>query len=176
MKIGEPITEAKKVRCKSCGSVILLTPNPSEPNGMAVTLPKKTDRPSSMSRSNQQLLLAGGLIGLALFLALGLWWTFSNPSDRGSVEGAVKYDNAPLDRGTIVFLFSKDGKETSATAPIKQGRYSISAARGPAIGLNKVEIRGDENNPVHARYNTESELSAEISLGPNTKDYEVKSQ
>ena len=176
MKIGEAIDEPRKVRCKSCGSVILLTPNPADPSGLTASVPKKTDKSRTMSDSRQRVLLLSGLGVLGLILAIGLWWTLSNPSDRGAIEGNVSYDDGALGKGTITFLFEKDGKQISATGPIVQGRYSIRASRGPAIGVNKVEIRGDEDTPIPARYNSESGLSVEVKAGENKENFEVKSK
>ena len=54
LKVGEMITEARKVRCTGCGLVILVMPDPTDPMGTTTTIPQKTTetgkRPITLSR------------------------------------------------------------------------------------------------------------------------------
>src|SRR5712692_6481239 len=102
LKIGEAISEPKKVRCMECGIVILLTPDEDSPIGFTTSVPEKPDKTTSRSKeelARQRFLLLGGVAVLAVVLALGLWWLFSGPSDRAAIEGEVSLDSGPLERG-----------------------------------------------------------------------------
>lgn len=115
-------------------------------------------------------------------------------SDRGAVEGTVTLDGKPIETGAVTFRPSGDTKGATAGTEIKNGRYSISAAAGPMVGTNRVEISawkstgrmvpaalGDPNagmkpevvEAVAPRFNVESELTVEIRPGKNTYDFEV---
>lgn len=64
--------------------------------------------------------------------------------DRVSVAGMVTLNGQPLKAGAIVFhgpLDSADGATITSHAFIEDGRYTIDASDGPAIGTSRVEIR-----------------------------------
>ena len=44
LKIGEMITEAKKVRCTGCAIVLLVVPDDDNPDAVIATIPKKSGR------------------------------------------------------------------------------------------------------------------------------------
>jgi hypothetical protein len=79
MKLGEMITEEKKVRCSGCGIVILVNPHPTIPTEVVASIPKKSERPKGMSDSRKKLLLSGALLVLAVLFAFGMWLTMSRP-------------------------------------------------------------------------------------------------
>jgi DNA-directed RNA polymerase subunit RPC12/RpoP len=169
MKIGDGITEAKKIRCTGCGTVILLTPDPSSPGDVKVSYPRKTAKPNTMTEKQKQILLWCGLGALGLVLAIGLWYSLSGPSTHGAVEGEVTLDNAPLEKGTITFMPLEGTKGVAAKGPIVRGRYSTRAS----LGTNKVEIRGGEENTL---YKLKADLTIEIKAGSNTGNFEVASK
>src|SRR6266516_4201846 len=89
MKIDSRITEERKVRCTGCRIVILLTPDPDEPDGMTVSFPKKSDKRKGMSDSRKRVLLLIALVIMAVIVGVGLWYTLSGPQDRWPVSGEV---------------------------------------------------------------------------------------
>jgi len=119
-------------------------------------------------------------------------------SKQAAVTGEVTLDGDPVDGGTINFIpTGGDTAGVTAWGKIEGGRYSIPASEGPAVGPNRVEIRWDRKTgktipavppappdtmieetaqAVPARYNTESELKAEVKSGKNTFDFKLESQ
>ena len=75
MKIDARIFEEKKVRCTGCRSVILLTPDDNAPDGMIVSIPKKTEKPKEMSAATRGWLLLAALVVIALIVAFGVWFS-----------------------------------------------------------------------------------------------------
>jgi hypothetical protein len=135
-------------------------------------------------------ILAGLTTAILLF---GCNWA---PSDRGAVTGGIVLDGVPIEDGLIVFLPSRGNRGPTAGASIAMGRYAIAAAKGPPVGWNRVEIRASRKSgktiakpfgqqgetidefveAVADRYNSASELEAEIQRGMNTFDFQVQSQ
>lgn len=171
MKIESRITEERKVRCTGCRIVILLTPDPQEPDGMRVSIPKKSDKPKQMSESKKRLLLFGALAVLAITVAVGLWFTLRGPQTHASVDGDVTIDGVPLEKGAIEFETLGAAKITTK-AGIVRGRYSISAG----LGKNKVRITGDESTNVAAKYNKETILEHDVGPKSSTRDFQVSAK
>jgi hypothetical protein len=104
----------------------------------------------------------------------------------------VTLDGAPLDEATISFVPMTGGARQSAWTTIKNGEYTIVEKDGLGTGPFRVEIRalrptGEKPNPneptmvpskeiIPSRYNSNSELKAEIKPGVNTKDFALKSK
>ena len=131
--------------------------------------------------------------GVALCLAvLGL---AGCGGERVPVSGSVSYNGDPVDNGSISFLAdsSAGGEAVNAGGDIKDGKYSIQAARGPKAGKYKVEITwnkktgrmvptpGDAAVPMPEtkqvlppKYNKQSQLTADITSGGNTVDFDLK--
>ena len=177
LKIGDRISEQRKVRCTGCGVVILLTPDEDAPDGMTTSIPQQTPKAKTGAASlglNNWLILGGA--AAALLLVLGLWYALSGPGDRGAIEGEVLLDDLPMDSGTIVFMSIGAPKDTNVEIPIKLGHYKASASEGPAIGNNKVMIRGEGSQAVAAKYNLQSDMFILITPGSNTPEpYKVRS-
>jgi hypothetical protein len=121
---------------------------------------------------------------------------------RAAAQGEVRVDDVPLKAGVIRFVPQKKGPVALTT--IKDGRFALSAADGPALGKNSIEIvAAPATNPlegatdiraawtnyakakqappvetaVPAKYNQRSTLSVEVSAkGPNTFDFQLASQ
>lgn len=129
-----------------------------------------------------------GFAGLALLVA-GLVGC-GGGSGRSGVQGTVSYGGEPVDNGTIGFV-GADGAR--ANGPIVDGKYSLDAERGPAPGKNKVEIYwnkktgkkiptpGDADVMMEEtkqllpdRYNTKTELTADITTSSNKVDFDLK--
>jgi hypothetical protein len=111
---------------------------------------------------------------------------------RYSVSGTVKYKNEPVKFGTISFR-SEDGQSTGA-AQVTDGKYEIPAAKGLIPGTYKVSISYpdpkapkpkdtddglpgevvDTRDLLPAKYNRETELTAEIKAESNQIDFDLK--
>ena len=199
LKLGEMITEPKKVRCTGCSIVILVEPDPANPMEVIASIPEQNlnkfkSRSEKDLKRRRNILYALGAV-LAVGLIFSLWWGLRAPTDRAAIYGEVKLDDDPLARGTITFI-SQDGKSHSVSGPIIHGSYRLSASAGPLLGPNKVEIRGVrktgekrqkpggapgeldevEVEAVHPRYHTESKETVDVKPGSNTKDFLVKSK
>jgi hypothetical protein len=102
---------------------------------------------------------------------------------REPVSGKVTLDGTPLETGLITFTPDDPSKPAVGTA-IKNGRYSIGRAEGPAPGPHRVGISStkptgkklksvdfpgtfvDEmRESVPAQYNVDSRLTAEVKPG-----------
>jgi hypothetical protein len=113
--------------------------------------------------------------------------------NRAAVQGKVTLDGRDIE-GTISFV-PTDGRSTSAAwGEIKEGCYSLPAARGPVVGTYRVEISWmrktgkKQSNPAHVmfadeiaeaiptRYNRQSELQAEIKPEKNQVDFNLTSK
>jgi hypothetical protein len=177
MKLGDTITEQKKVRCSGCGAVILVEPHPTNPGEVTTSIPKRRDKPKGMSDTMRRNILMAIVAVLILIMAIGIWWTQSGPSLTAAVAGDVTLDAAPLVKGWIIFVPLDTSKGvTEVKIPIERGSYSIRASRGPLIGMNKVQILGNEIEIVAKEYNTESDLTFDIKAGPNKADFKVTSK
>ncbi len=193
LKIGEMISESRKVRCTGCGIVIVVSPDEDSPNGVSATIPQQSSKEKSRSRQElapQRNILIGILIAVVLVMGIGLWWTFSPPSDRGAVDGKVTLDGQLLEKGEIVFHPIEGTKGPMTMIPIVNGRYEVGYAKGPGIGRHKIEIHcwektgkmklgpkgeqvDDEKDVVAAKFNVKSDLTFEVGRGAQSKDWAV---
>lgn len=106
---------------------------------------------------------------------------------RAAVSGQVTFDGKPLPYGTINFLGGSGGR--GASTAIQNGAYSIPEEQGPNAGTYKVSIIGYGKAPagesesdesadlgpqvVPKKYNAESTLQAEITVGENVHNFEL---
>jgi hypothetical protein len=108
---------------------------------------------------------------------------------KAHVRGTVTLDGKPLPEGVIQF-FPTGATGQTAAATIKDGVYEVEAS----VGAMKVTISANEvvgkqklydtpDSPVidtvrqiiPARYNTKSELTADLVEGPNEVNFDLKS-
>jgi len=180
LKIEGGLTEPRKVRCKGCNIVILLTPDEDDPDNVIATVPKKTAKRNEMSEGQRKAILFGVAGVLVVAIIAGLSWSYFSrpnvPTDRAAIEGAVDLDGVPLKEGTIRFIFKDGTKEITSDGQIVRGRYQISAVNGPGIGMNTVAITGGAGETVGPKFNTDSELKREIKAGSNSENFDVKSK
>jgi hypothetical protein len=120
--------------------------------------------------------------------------TYDGP-DRVAISGKVTFDEEPVDAGMISFIPESREKHRPASAVITKGEYTIPEAQGPNEGAYKVEIRwsrptGEQildtqdtgemidvtKEVIPAKFNTQSELSEEITKQTNTFNYDLKSE
>jgi hypothetical protein len=113
---------------------------------------------------------------------------------REAVSGSVTMGGQPFAQGTIQFVPSSGQLPTSATAGIKDGKYSIPRAEGLVPGAYKVHISSFNEVPdtpephglpgkpgpppknlVPKKYNRSSNLTAEVKGGQsNIFDFDLK--
>ncbi|MEN6493383.1 MAG: hypothetical protein ABFD16_03750 [Thermoguttaceae bacterium] len=104
--------------------------------------------------------------------------------DLHGVTGKVTFDNEPVKEGRILFR-AVDGDQRAFSGPIENGLYKLEARPGKM----RVEITAsrivpgkfDTSNPgekvpigemyIPARYNSKTELTAEVKPGSNTADF-----
>lgn len=134
---------------------------------------------------------------LFFFLAAALIAGCGGGIQRAAVEGQVSLDGKPIQKGSIFFRPSGETKGMTAGGEIADGRYSLPAEKGPAVGGNLVEIYTDlrtgrkvplvPGDPkagmkdevlqaVAPRYNTQTTLHCEIAPGDNSHNFEVTSK
>ena len=130
------------------------------------------------------------LLAVAVLALVGLGC--SSDSDRSNVKGAVSYNGEPVDDGGIGFL-PEDGSAAQfrATGEIVDGHYDLDSKRGPVPGKYRVEIywnkktgrtitgksgatRDERQQALPAKFNTSTQLKAEIKPGTNTLDFDLK--
>jgi hypothetical protein len=175
MKVGQSFSEPKKIRCSGCRTLILLTPDPTNPSNVAVSFPRTKAKQSGMTETHKRIILYSAFGAMCLFLAYALW-SGRTPPNRAAVEGKVTIDGVAMNSGTIRFD-SFDGK-FSASGEITRGTYSISAAKGPWLGMNKVKIKCVEKDVdrVAPRFNAEDQYKVEIKAGTNNHNFDPLSK
>jgi hypothetical protein len=131
------------------------------------------------------------LSGVALAALLGL---AALPGCGGTgqveVEGNVTYDGQPIKAGSIAFVAS-DKETRGGGGAILDGKYHILPKVGPTAGKYRVEIRWAKptgkkyksetgqtlevtEEGLPAKYNDNSELTADLKRGKNTVDFDLK--
>ncbi|MBN2296864.1 MAG: hypothetical protein JXM70_30845 [Pirellulales bacterium] len=140
--------------------------------------------------------LVGGFSVLILTVVCGCTTGDSGPP-RAAVSGQVTLDGQAVESGAIVFMPTKNNTGPTVGAEIHDGRYELSAQKGPVIGSNRVDIRwprktgkklpppsdgmgGSESDElvevVPAIYNRHSTLIRDVEQGANTFDFSLTSQ
>jgi hypothetical protein len=113
--------------------------------------------------------------------------------ERGSASGTVYVDGEPLETGSIN-LIPLNGAGPTAGSAVENGAFSIAREKGPVVGTNRVEIRGNRKSgrkrphpmspetmidelveAVPAEFNSSSTLTWEITPGHNERKFEVPS-
>jgi len=116
-------------------------------------------------------------LALAIVMLVGC----SDPKRAGKYEvsGSVTWNGEPVETGFVTF--HPEGGKSDEAGPLASGRYSFYAH----AGKNRVSIQAEKvagfnqamNQPnvvqfIPPKYNTESELSAEVTAdGDNTFDF-----
>ncbi|HLA85800.1 MAG TPA: hypothetical protein VJL29_13500 [Thermoguttaceae bacterium] len=143
-----------------------------------------------MSNHLARRIFAGFLLASMMIPAAGCGDTL-----RQSIEGVVTLDGRPLAEGSIQLLPREGTRGPSAGALIKDGRFSIDASKGAFAGTFRVEITAMRQGKqvridpetggkyllneqyLPARYNTKSELTADIKEGqPNKLEFALVSK
>jgi hypothetical protein len=111
---------------------------------------------------------------------------------RYAISGKVTVDGEAIGMGVISFRPQGEGGRV-AGGPIADGAYEIPEAKGPNAGLHRVEIHWNKltgrkvPNPMDPsemidemavglpeKFNTKSELKAEVSAGQTRFDFHLK--
>lgn len=128
----------------------------------------------------------------AAMILLAVAGCSSNQPERVALRGGVQFGGGMLAAGRIHFIPTGATKGPAATAVIREGFYEFDRLNGPLVGTHRVEIESqpqvdfaidDEaafaaaaakmspnksvlpKEPIPARYNRQSELSATIERG-----------
>jgi len=129
------------------------------------------------------------VLGLAM-LAVGCG---AGVEGRYPVRGLITYNGEPIRSGSVVFVpIDPEGRESIKTGgPIVNGMYELEAKLGPRRGAYRVEVlwmrptgkklifddppvEVDEiRNVLPTKYNTETELSAEVKSVENVFNFEL---
>ena len=103
--------------------------------------------------------------------------------DVAPVTGTVTLNGEPLAGASVIFQ-SESGHSAMGTTD-STGSYQLTAPgnqKGAVIGLNKVKINSkldgppgpNWKDPIPARYNSKSELSAQVNPGKNSFDFALE--
>jgi hypothetical protein len=117
-------------------------------------------------------------------------------ANRATICGQVTLDGKPIEQGSISFTPIQGAQGTAVGATIKDGQYRLSAAQGPGIGMNRVEISSirktgrkiakgmggtgltmeETAEAVAPRFNSNSNVTLEIKAGDNVGNFEAFSK
>jgi hypothetical protein len=133
---------------------------------------------------------AGGALALLIVFAVAGCSSQSLPENVGQVTGKVTLAGEPLADALVTFAPVAQGGTTSLGRTDANGVYKLNYARdvdGAQIGENRVLIstysagnpEGDPPRPavpekVPAKYNTNTELKADVKSGSNTIDFSLE--
>lgn len=111
----------------------------------------------------------------------------SDQPDLGTVTGVVTMDGKPLANVTVVFTPTA-GRPSNAKTDAA-GNYELGYlrdTRGAVIGSHQVSISTPQENPtppgqvykdpIPAKYNTKTTLTADVKEGANTFDFQLESK
>ncbi len=129
----------------------------------------------------------GAVLGLALAGIAGCG------SPGAAVSGTVTLDGKPVEDGTISFVPLGTSAATPAAGKVQGGSYAIPAKEGLRSGNHRVEVRWNRKTgrkvfvppapeieevreAIPPRYNSQSELKADLKPDDNKFDFELKSK
>ena len=111
----------------------------------------------------------------------------SDQPDLGTVTGVVTMDGQPLANVTVSFT-PENGRPSFASTD-DAGNYELGyleGAKGAVIGKHSVRIATpqenpssdgqDDKDPIPAKYNENTTLSADVKAGANTFDFQLESK
>src|SRR5262245_57398398 len=124
-------------------------------------------------------------------LSLFLFASLAGCGDgKGPVNGTVTFDGQPVAHGAVTFVKSEGGlvregaviKDGKFQVRVPPGKYKIEVNAQKVVGKRKQKgLSGEEEEVAQTeemfpeRYNTKTELSAEIKSGANTVKLELMS-
>ncbi|MCA9086685.1 MAG: hypothetical protein KDA81_21660 [Planctomycetaceae bacterium] len=137
-------------------------------------------------------------VSLAVLLAITGCGSGSDQPELGLVSGTITFDGNPLSGVAVTFV--PDGGRPAMGKTDADGKYELTYIRdtpGCKVGHNKVQIGNTEESEdeaeregddyvqkptksgpatIPARYNTQTELQAEVKPGENTFDFSLTSK
>jgi hypothetical protein len=107
------------------------------------------------------------------------------PPPLGEVTGTVTMDGAPLKNVDVVFTADKSRPSYGRTDDA--GKYALTfngSEKGAVVGKHSVSISTPVEHPpgptykdpVPAKYNTATELTADVKAGPQVINFDLKSK
>jgi hypothetical protein len=96
--------------------------------------------------------------------------------DIAPVTGRVTLDGKPLQFAVVTF--HPEGKSTASSTTDKEGRYELLYKRGvlgAPVGMSRVSILLDVEQAHRPQLSPQADLKREVKPGPNTIDFELKS-
>ena len=131
---------------------------------------------------SSQLKMPGGIVVVAALFISGCG---GGGADLGDVSGKVTLDGQPL-AGALVEFQPAEGRGSIGVTDA-QGSYRLSHTedlQGAVLGTHTVRITlaDDDEDPqpgggrIPARYNSLSELTAEVKSGSNELNYDLQSK
>lgn len=129
-------------------------------------------------------------LGTAGGLALLAEGCGSGGADRAAARGTVTVGGVPLEEGSIAFNPALGTTGPSSGGAIVNGAFDIPRAKGPAVGTNRVEIRGSRGtgrlvpsplggmveeriDVVTREFNQDSTLTVRVVPGDNPFTFEI---
>ena len=108
---------------------------------------------------------------------------------RAAVRGSITLDGEPVPDGSISFYPAPGNKGVAAGGDLSDGAYTISRAKGPMVGQNRVVIRSpyatgktitigrqrivEHLDRIPTKYNRHSTLEVDVQAGKNL-DFDLK--
>ena len=131
-------------------------------------------------------------------VALCVVWAGCSKQDypgplRIPLSGKVSYDGEPVDVGSISFLPASGGEQRVSGGYIADGAYDVPEAQGANLGKYRIEIRWQKltgkmvreaqtgemveqrKEGLPPKFNTNSELTVDVTEDRTTYDFELKS-
>ena len=108
----------------------------------------------------------------------------------GNVTGTVTLDGKPLPEASVTFYPADDGRPSQGTTD-ENGKYTLrftGTKEGAMVGQHSVQVEvgvpmGESDTPpapkgpqLPAKYNKNTELTAEVKRGSNTIDFDLTSK
>lgn len=108
----------------------------------------------------------------------------------GDVTGTVTLDGKPLPEASVTFYPADDGRPSQGTTD-ETGKYTLmftGTKEGAMVGQHSVQVEvgvptGESDTPpvsrvpqLPAKYNKNTELTAEVERGSNTVDFDLTSK
>ncbi|WP_417391838.1 hypothetical protein [Gimesia sp.] len=111
----------------------------------------------------------------------------SDQPDLGTVTGVVTMDGQPL--SNVMVSFSPENGRPSIARTDEAGNYELgylAETKGAVIGKHTVSITTPQENPtppgqvykdpIPAKYNSKTTLTADVKAGDNTFDFQLESK
>jgi hypothetical protein len=135
----------------------------------------------------RDIILVGVVVGLVSVAGCG-------SAKTAAVSGSVVLNGTPVEEGAIQFIPVDGNTGASSGVEIRNGRYHIPAARGAAVGKNRVELRTfrktgrtvqdptglpgvkteERVQAFPPEYSDQSTVVRDVKPGSNTFDFDVQ--